>query len=264
MFYIRVIVVGLFQVGTPHVSHHSELLAWVNAKLNRLLGRAAAPAESSAAAAEKAGSEQKRRRAQAAARRARILGQMQAQQKKFITQNVTALDTEPEEAGLEAAAEAVTGSAMDLSECAGADEWPVCLGPRQSARPAAPAEYTCILCQASEQVSSTRPAMVMAAFVQLSTVLSRERSSSAANPVLYVPSSLHRLPHTSSCGHVMHAACWQRHFESVARDRRAHPRYDTHHSAAACSVVILGKCVVHCLCLMLAMSTATDARTVIK
>ena len=221
-------------MGNPRVSSHADLLAWVVAQLNRLLGRAAAPAESSAAAAEEAGSEQKRRRAQAAARRARILGQMQAQQKKFITQNVTAL-AEPEEAEAERAAagsaltagraRAVTGSAMDLSECAGADEWPVCLGPRQSARPAAPAEYTCILCQASEQVSSTRPAMVMAAFVQLSTVLSRDRSSSAANPVLYVPSSLHRLPHTSSCGsHAMHAACWQRHFENVCQRerRRAH------------------------------------------
>ncbi|XP_043223453.1 E3 ubiquitin-protein ligase UBR2-like [Amphibalanus amphitrite] len=215
-------------VGNPRVSSHADLLAWVNAKLNRLLGRTAAAPESQPSTSEEAGSEQKKRRAQAAARRARILGQMQAQQKKFITQNMTAL-AEPEEAEPSGAlsaerAAAVTGSAMDLSEGAEPDRWPVCLGPRQSARPAAPAEYTCILCQATEQVSSTRPAMVMAAFVQLSTVLSRDRASTAANPVLYVPSSLHRLPHTSSCGHAMHAACWQRHFENVCQRerRRAH------------------------------------------
>ena len=199
----------------------------MNAKLNRLLGRTTTAPDGQTAAAEDAGSEQKRRRAKAAALRSKILGQMQAQQKKFITENVTAL-AEPEEAESGALsaerAAAVSGSAMDLSEGADADQWPVCLGPRQSARPAAPAEYTCILCQATEQVSSTRPAMVMAAFVQLSTVLSRDRSSSAANPVVYVPSSLHRLPHTSSCGHAMHAACWQRHFENVCQRerRRAH------------------------------------------
>ncbi|XP_043205859.1 E3 ubiquitin-protein ligase UBR2-like [Amphibalanus amphitrite] len=226
----RVGLVDVLQklVGNPRVSPHADLLAWVNTKLNRLLGRTAAASDSQAAASEDAGSEQKRRRAKAAALRSRILGQMQAQQKKFISENMTAL-AEPEEAEPSGAlsaerAAAVTGSAMDLSEGAEPDRWPVCLGPRQSARPAAPAEYTCILCQATEQVSSTRPAMVMAAFVQLSTVLSRDRASTAANPVLYVPSSLHRLPHTSSCGHAMHAACWQRHFDSVARDRRAHPR----------------------------------------
>ncbi|XP_037086448.1 E3 ubiquitin-protein ligase UBR2-like [Pollicipes pollicipes] len=201
-------------VGNPRVSSHADLLTWVVAKLNRLLGRAAAATESSSGAAEDASSEQKRRREKAAARRARILGQMQAQQKKFIAQNVTALAEHEEE-------ERLAGSSMDLSECAGPDEWPVCLGPRQTARPAAAAEYTCILCQATEQVSSTRPAMVMAAFVQLSTVLSRDRASQAPNPVLYVPSNLHRLPHTSSCGHAMHAACWQRHFENVClRERR--------------------------------------------
>ncbi|XP_037086593.1 E3 ubiquitin-protein ligase UBR2-like [Pollicipes pollicipes] len=177
-------------VGSPRVSSHADLLAWVIAKLDRLLGR------------------------------------MQAQQKKFIAQNVAALAEEEERPAAEGGrlAAAGGGSAMDLSECAGAEEWPVCLGPRQTARPATAAEYTCILCQATEQVSSTRPAMVMAAFVQLSTVLSRDRSPAGEPPTLFVPASLHRLPHTSSCGHAMHAACWKAHFDSVARERRIHPR----------------------------------------
>ena len=193
-------------MGNPRVSSHADLLAWVVSKLNRLLGVSAAdPPSSQGPATEEAGSELRRRRAQAAARRARILGQMAAQQKKFITQNETALaEPEPEPWPV---------------------PWPVCLGPRQSPRRPAAAEYTCILCQASDQVSAARPAMVMAAFVQLSTVLSRDRARApAGGPELYVPSSLHRLPHTSSCGHAMHAACWQKHFDNVCQRerRRAH------------------------------------------
>lgn len=141
------------------------------------------------------------------------------------------------------------GSNMDLSEhCASVhaqstDCLPVCLGPRQTDRStptvstsphtADNADFTCILCQASEStISAERPTMVLAALVQPSTVLSRRLRHRAATGLepptpapqwsrLLLDSELHRLPHISSCGHSMHASCWKRHFENVCqRERR--------------------------------------------
>ena len=47
-----------------------------------------------------------------------------------------------------------------------------------------------------------------------STVLSKERGKIIEDgedyDPLFTPSTLHQAVHTSTCGHVMHADCWQR------------------------------------------------------
>lgn len=85
---------------------------------------------------------------------------------------------------------------------------------------------SCILCQEQQEVSTKGRAVVMAAFVQLSTVLSKSRGKMFDNgenfDPLYPPSDNYWGLHTTSCGHIMHSDCWQGFFDSVvAKERRA-------------------------------------------
>lgn len=172
-----------------------------------------------------------RNAAAAAARRARIMAQMSAMQKNFIREYSDLFKE---------AAEADVASA------------------------AAPevVRHTCILCREDEELSLTGRTLVLSVLVQRSTVLSKDRSQlpppptssgsggseeddeNAAGPgpskkesatpvededptVAY--GDLRYGPHASTCGHVMHARCWQKFFESVVtKERRRPARYGRH------------------------------------
>jgi E3 ubiquitin-protein ligase UBR2 len=183
----------------------------------------------------------------AAARRAAILAQMSAQQKSFIKEHAKLFQETESEAAAAAGSGTILGSslggsAMDLSESAcaslGADlvpSFPVCLGPEFSVGPLpADQSYTCIVCQEEHRQTGEQPAMVLAAFVQLSTVLRWKNDKEAANVSSTTAEELNpntwpglvdagrRMgTHISSCGHVMHFGCWEQHFESlVGHERR--------------------------------------------
>ena len=97
-------------------------------------------------------------------------------------------------------------------------------------------EYTCILCQEEEELKIEGKALVTAAFLQKSTVLSNRRHqnmdgqfaakmSNSIEPSLpLVTSDLHPGVHTSSCGHVMHASCWKTYFEDIQNSERNRSR----------------------------------------
>lgn len=70
-------------------------------------------------------------------------------------------------------------------------------------------------------------AMVLGALVQRSTVLSKNGLnighllSPDTHDTLLLSLDLHWGAHISSCGHAMHAKCWQRYFDDVlCRERR--------------------------------------------
>lgn len=117
----------------------------------------------------------------------------------------------------------------------------MCVGPRRVGAADRRELVTCILCQEEQEVRSQGRAMVLAAFVQRSTVLSKNRQrnlpdpgrgrimmSSEQNPVsvgvdldvcecvlehhdsVFMHPDLSLGIHTASCGHIMHASCWQR------------------------------------------------------
>ena len=147
----------------------------------------------------------------AAARRAKIMAQMNAAQKTFAAENSTAL------AGME---EDKTELVRQESLAAAS----VCLGPGQTARAGPTAGYTCILCQEEASVG-TGPALVMAAYIQKTTLLSRDSRLPWQRPLPEAP--LHHLtadrscgPHLSTCGHVMHATCYQKFFDSLVQKER--------------------------------------------
>ena len=88
--------------------------------------------------------------------------------------------------------------------------------------------FTCIsYIQEEEELSPTSDTLVMASYVQRSTVLARRRGEGLETALVQDPTTfpflradLAAAPHTSSCGHVMHAACWQKYFDDVSESER--------------------------------------------
>lgn len=161
-----------------------------------------------------------RNAAAAAARRARIMAQMSAMQKNFIREYSDLFKEATE-------AEVASAAAPEV------------------------VQHTCILCREDEELSLSGRTLVLSVLVQRSTVLSKDRSQLPPPP----PSSggededeskkesnpldeedptcafgdLRYGPHASTCGHVMHARCWQKFFESVVtKERRRPARYGRH------------------------------------
>ncbi|XP_053534888.1 uncharacterized protein LOC128630392 isoform X2 [Ictalurus punctatus] len=71
-----------------------------------------------------------------------------------------------------------------------------------------------ILCHEAQEILPDGTAMVLAAFVQRSTVMSKNRKRPPHNPEscdpLFMHPDLSFGTHTDSCGHIMHSHCWQR------------------------------------------------------
>uniref|UniRef100_A0A673CFG4 E3 ubiquitin-protein ligase n=1 Tax=Sphaeramia orbicularis TaxID=375764 RepID=A0A673CFG4_9TELE len=159
--------------------------------------------EESAQDKEKA--ERKRKAEAAKLHRQKIMAQMSAMQKNFIESNKMLYDNMPE---------------------SGTQGEPVAsIGPHRGSTPAEREVLTCILCQEEQEVVAQAPAMVLTACVQRSTVLTQCRGKIPSNRAdetypLLMPPELAVGTHTGSCGHVMHATCWQKYFEAVQNTTR--------------------------------------------
>uniref|UniRef100_A0A8C2Z771 E3 ubiquitin-protein ligase n=1 Tax=Cyclopterus lumpus TaxID=8103 RepID=A0A8C2Z771_CYCLU len=160
---------------------------------------------------DKEKAERKRKAEAAKLHRQKIMAQMSTMQKNFIESNKMLYDNMPE-----------TGTqggdcAMEHRELC------VAIGPHRGSSPAEREVLTCILCQEEQEVAAQAPAMVLTACVQRSTVLTQCRGRIPTNRAdgtgtsypLFMPPELAVGTHTGSCGHVMHATCWQKYFEAV-------------------------------------------------
>uniref|UniRef100_A0A7N9B1R9 E3 ubiquitin-protein ligase n=1 Tax=Mastacembelus armatus TaxID=205130 RepID=A0A7N9B1R9_9TELE len=165
--------------------------------------------------------ERKRKAEMARLRREKIMAQMSEMQKHFINENKELFQQSLEE--LEASTSAAVGNRCTFREQL----------------------VTCILCQEEQEVRGHGRAMVLAAFVQRSTVLSKNRHHNLPDPEHHDPVFMH--PdlslgiHTASCGHIMHATCWQRYFEAVQLKEqrrqqrlRGHTSYDVENGEFLC------------------------------
>lgn len=163
-------------------------------------GETSGDAVQSAADAEKAEKEDRARLA--AERRAKIMAQIASAQKNFMSSNAELF-------------ESTTTAVQDKNETS--MEWQdnnennskqICLGPKRKHNFVEDLVVTCILCSEDAVVSKTNgPCMVYSAFVQKSHVL--------------LPLDTSAYPHTSSCGHVMHATCWKEYFNNeVLKENR--------------------------------------------
>ncbi|KAM3862891.1 E3 ubiquitin-protein ligase UBR2 [Diretmus argenteus] len=228
--------------NAPHLEVHKDMITWIlkmvaNIKTMRERSASTSTATTSQGQGleetvrDKDKAERKRKAEMARLRREKIMAQMSEMQKHFINENKELFQQSLEEL------EASTSTALDHSPptsevCVSV----VCVGPRRSGRGEGRRLVTCILCQEEQEVRVHGRAMVLAAFVQRSTVMSKNRSRALPDPEHHDPLFMHPDlafgTHTASCGHIMHATCWQRYFEAVQlkEQRRQHTRLRVHTS----------------------------------
>ncbi|CAL1294338.1 unnamed protein product [Larinioides sclopetarius] len=185
-------------------------------------------ASSSASTSRNSARDRKRKTEMAAARRTRIMAQMSAMQKNFIKEHADMFkETLIEDSNL-------SKSEMDISSEV-SEEDPVCFKRSSNWKNPSTKVYTCILCREDQELSCSGRALVLSAFVQRSSILSKNRKhllkeASSYDPLL-MPADLFWSVHASTCGHVMHSDCWQKFFESVVHKEQRRPvRFGRHTS----------------------------------
>ncbi|XP_059215811.1 E3 ubiquitin-protein ligase UBR2 [Centropristis striata] len=237
--------------NAPHLEVHKDMITWIlkmvaNIKTMRertscsssvTVSQGHGPEET---VRDKDKAERKRKAEMARLRREKIMAQMSEMQKHFINENKELFQQSLEE--LEASTSAAESSPPSSESTCVVQ---VCVGPRRRGGAERRQLVTCILCQEEQEVRGHGRAMVLAAFVQRSTVLSKNRRRNLPDPEHHDPLFMH--PdlslgiHTASCGHIMHATCWQRYFEAVQLKEqrrqqrlRGHTSYDVENGEFLC------------------------------
>nr|XP_058931612.1 E3 ubiquitin-protein ligase UBR2 isoform X6 [Kogia breviceps] len=223
--------------NAPYLEVHKDMIRWILKTFNAIKKIRESSSTSSVAETEgtimeessrdKDKAERKRKAEIARLRREKIMAQMSEMQRHFIDENKELFQQTLE---LDASISAVLDNSPMVS-----DTTFTALGPAQTQVPEQRQFVTCILCQEEQEVKVESRAMVLAAFVQRSTVLSKNRSKFIQDPEKYDPLFMHPDlscgTHTGSCGHIMHAHCWQRYFDSVqAKEQRRQQRLRLHTS----------------------------------
>ncbi|XP_058507486.1 E3 ubiquitin-protein ligase UBR2 isoform X4 [Solea solea] len=238
--------------NAPHLEVHKDMITWILKMVTNIKTmRERTSATSSYTMSPGAGQEEtvrdrdkaerKRKAEMARLRREKIMAQMSEMQKHFINENKELFQQSLEELEASTSTAAHSSSPGLVPTCVSQ----VCVGPRRVGGADQRQLVTCILCQEEQEVKGHGRAMVLAAFVQRSTVLSKNRHRSLPNPERYDPVFQH--PdlslgiYTASCGHIMHATCWQRYFEAVQvkeqrrqQRLRGHTSYDVENGEFLC------------------------------
>uniref|UniRef100_A0A1A8MWJ8 E3 ubiquitin-protein ligase n=1 Tax=Nothobranchius pienaari TaxID=704102 RepID=A0A1A8MWJ8_9TELE len=227
--------------NTPHLEAHKDMITWILKMVGSIKTIRERTSSTSSitislgqgleeTVRDKDKAERKRKAEMARLRREKIMAQMSEMQKHFISENKELFQQSMEE--LEASSSAAEYSSHS-SELTCTSQ--VCVGPWRMGRSERRQLVVCILCQEEQDVRGHGRAMVLAAFIQRSTVLSKNRSRNLPVPEHYNPLFMH--PdlslgiHTASCGHIMHATCWQRYFEAVQlKEQRRQQRLRVHTS----------------------------------
>ncbi|XP_040576594.1 E3 ubiquitin-protein ligase UBR2 [Lepeophtheirus salmonis] len=224
-------------IGNQRISSHKDLLNWTIKLWKKIEGSEECTNSESDAKTERVNSEDesKRKRAEMAkARRMKLMEQMKSAQVKFMKDNVDLLQNTVN----------ATVSVKDESSLVVEDSTPptatmCCLGPSKSPSTYDENSFTCILCQEEEVSFNEDAPLVMAALVQKSTVLWKRRKprlNSDNNHFVndkqqdkfkgfpLLTSDLACAPHVSSCGHIMHASCWQKYHNDIVTQERLRSR----------------------------------------
>ncbi|XP_061614243.1 E3 ubiquitin-protein ligase UBR2 isoform X2 [Phyllopteryx taeniolatus] len=239
--------------NAPHLEVHKDMITWILkmvANIKTIRERSSSTStvtinqehglEETMRDKDKA--ERKRKAEMARLRREKIMAQMSEMQKHFINENKELFQQSLEELEASTSADAEHSPSSSEPSCVSQ----VCIGPTRVARGAERRQLvTCILCQEEQEVKCHGRAMVLATFVQRSTVLSKKRCRALPNAERHDPLFIH--PdlsmgiHTASCGHIMHATCWQRYFEAVQLKEqrrqqrlRGHTSYDVENGEFLC------------------------------
>uniref|UniRef100_A0A8C3SZZ4 E3 ubiquitin-protein ligase n=1 Tax=Chelydra serpentina TaxID=8475 RepID=A0A8C3SZZ4_CHESE len=224
--------------NAPHLEVHKDMIRWILKTFNAIKKLRESSSTSPVPETEgniieegsrdKDKAERKRKAEIARLRREKIMAQMSEMQRHFIDENKELFQQTLEELATS------TSRVLDNSPTV-SDTKLTALGPKQTRVTELRQVVTCILCQEEQEVKVDSRAMVLAAFVQRSTVLSKNRNKVIQDPEKYDPLFMHPElscgTHTGSCGHIMHAHCWQRYFDAVqAKEQRRQQRLRVHTS----------------------------------
>nr|DBA27212.1 TPA: hypothetical protein GDO54_011378 [Pyxicephalus adspersus] len=235
--------------NSAHLEVHKDMIRWIlkmfntNKKIREsssatpVLETEGSILEESTRDKDKA--ERKRKAEIARLRKEKIMAQMSEMQRHFIDENRELFQQSLDELNVSAS------TSHDHSGPAVLDTKLVALGPHQTRFTEQAPLVTCILCQEEQAFSVDNKAMVLAAFIQRSTVFSKNRAKIILDPENYDPLIMHpdlaRGTHTGSCGHIMHAHCWQRYFDAVQMKEqrrqqrlRVHTSYDVENGEFLC------------------------------
>ncbi|XP_067367513.1 E3 ubiquitin-protein ligase UBR2 isoform X5 [Channa argus] len=238
--------------NAPHLEVHKDMITWILKMVTNIKTMRERTSSTSTfsispehgleeTVRDKDKAERKRKAEMARLRREKIMAQMSEMQKHFINENKELFQQSLEE--LEASTSAAAENSPPSLEPTCVLQ--VCVGPRRVGRTEGRQLVTCILCQEEQEVRGHGRAMVLAAFVQRSTVLSKNRRHNLPDPDSHNPLFMHPDMslgvHTASCGHIMHATCWQRYFEAVQLKEqrrqqrlRGHTSYDVENGEFLC------------------------------
>uniref|UniRef100_A0A8C8IDU4 E3 ubiquitin-protein ligase n=1 Tax=Oncorhynchus tshawytscha TaxID=74940 RepID=A0A8C8IDU4_ONCTS len=209
--------------NAPHLEVHEDMIRW----LLKCTDTSASPLFQTACDKDKA--ERKRKAEIARLRREKVMAQMSEMQRHFINENKELFQQSLEERIKIVSHRSCSPASSDAALA--------CVGPRRSRPREKRQVVTCILCQEEQEIRADGKAMVLAAFVQRSTVIVNGPLLDflVCFPERYDPLFMHPDlsfgTHTGSCGHIMHSHCWQRYFEAVqAKEQRRQQRLRVHTS----------------------------------
>uniref|UniRef100_A0A667XTB6 E3 ubiquitin-protein ligase n=1 Tax=Myripristis murdjan TaxID=586833 RepID=A0A667XTB6_9TELE len=194
--------------AVPSLEAQKDMIKWILQKLNYLVFLVCKSFTLTCfwlaqSAQDKEKAERKRKAEAAKLHRQKIMAQMSAMQKNFIESNKMLFIT------------LLCSCAMEQKELC------VAVGPHRGSTPTEREVLTCILCQEEQEVAAQAPAMVLTACVQRSTVLTQCRGKTLRSSYpLFMPPELAVGTHIGTCGHVMHATCWQKYFEAIQNTTR--------------------------------------------
>ncbi|XP_072588234.1 E3 ubiquitin-protein ligase UBR2 isoform X13 [Vulpes vulpes] len=170
--------------NAPYLDVHKDMIRWILKTFNAIKKIRESSSTSPVAETEgtimeessrdKDKAERKRKAEIARLRREKIMAQMSEMQRHFIDENKELFQQTLE---LDASTSAVLDNSPMVSNMA-----LTALGPAQTQVPEQRQFVTCILCQEEQEVKVESKAMVLAAFVQRSTVLSKNRSKFIQDP----------------------------------------------------------------------------------
>ena len=178
-------------VGSQRIESHKHLLDWVIKKWRSVSGKN----ENDKPEDHKSGTEREdkketniettkekdadlERKRLAAERRKKIMEQMQKAQKNFMKENATLFDegSKDAKASNKDSEQPTDTNSEDLSSVM-VPRPNLALGPERTTPTVTETTFTCILCQEEDKLQPEGKSLVMASFVQKSTVLSNKRSN---------------------------------------------------------------------------------------
>jgi E3 ubiquitin-protein ligase UBR2 len=194
---------------------------------------------------------EKLKHAQAEKRRARLLAKYNKQQKSFIEKNQESYNetrtivsqssstSNESDMNLEESVQSVNASASQSADIENAVPV-VCIGANQTVvntKDEPKKRFYCILCKEDDEINLNSLPMVLCCYVTSSKVLKTRNNLKREDDLktpdefdlfdpLFLKNTLNYGITTTSCGHVMHASCWQKHVETVKiNESRRHARY---------------------------------------